>query len=170
MAAMSGVEIQQNCVDAYNKVKAGKAKFAIMKISANEKQIELVEEAQAPYKQKADPADFEKFISYFQPNVCRYGVYITQIACQGGDGLKGYRDKVIFITWAPDTASIKQRMMISSSKEGLKKACLGHHYAFQFNDEGDCEASQWIDKLNDQANMKIVGDIVEFEGRVVADW
>jgi len=169
---MSGVTIDNACIDKYQTVKNGKSKYCLFKISDDEKTIivDTSEDASAPYKRNPDPDDFEKFRSQLPSNKCRYGIYITQIACQGADGIKGYRDKIIFVTWAPDTARIKDKMMIASSKESIKKACVGIHYDFQFSCEGDSEATEWIDKIGEAATMKIAGDIVEFEGRQKSDW
>jgi len=168
--AMSGVTIDNSCIDAYTTVKNGKNKFCLFKISDDEKTICVDNDATAVYKRKADPDDFEKFRSHLIPNKCRYGIYITQIACQGSDGMKAYRDKIIFVTWAPDNARIKDKMMIASSKESIKKACVGIHYDFQFSCEQDSEATEWMDKIGEAATMKIAGDIVEFEGRPKGDW
>lgn len=168
--AMSGVTIDNACIDAYTTVKNGKSKYCIFRIADNEKSI-IVDENECPtYKRNANPEDFESFRSQFPSNKCRYGIFISQLACCGSDGIKGYRDKIIFITWAPDTARIKDKMMIAASKEAIKKSCVGIHYDFQFSCEADSEASEWIEKIGEAATMKIAGDIVEFEGRPVGDW
>lgn len=38
---------------------------------------------------------------------------------------EGSRTDMVFLTWAPDTASIKKRMLIASSKDALKNALVG---------------------------------------------
>ena len=36
--------------------------------------------------------------------------------------LEGPKSRIVFITWAPETASIKRRMLLASSSNGLKNS------------------------------------------------
>lgn len=168
--SMSGVAINPSCVDAFNKVKTCKIKCCLFKLSDDGKFIEPDEESQLKYSRNPGPESFESFTSMFPENKCRYGVYNVNLGCKGSDGIVSTREKMIFVTWAPDTAKIKDKMMIASSKDSLKKACVGIAHDMQFSDESDTQAGNWIDSIGSMTTMKIAGDIVKFEGRDTGDW
>jgi cofilin len=168
--AMSGVTIDPSCVAKYNEVKSCKSKCCIFMLSDDGKTIVPDEESMQKYSRKAKPDQFEQFTKNFPENKCRYGVYNVNLGCQGSDGITSTREKIIFVTWAPDSAKIKDKMMIASSKDSLKKACVGIAHDMQFSDEGDTEASNWIESIGSMTTMKIAGEIVEFEGRPAGDW
>lgn len=167
--SMSGVTISPECISMYNLVKTCKIKCCVFRISDDGKQIIPDEESALKYSRNPTPDSFEKFREFFPENKCRYAVYNASVACSQ-DGIKAAREKLVFITWAPDTARIKDKMLCASSKDSLKKACVGIAHDMQFSDEGDHEASNWIDSIGSMTTMKIAGDIIEFEGREVNAW
>jgi cofilin len=167
--SMSGVTIDQSCIDAFNKVKSCKTKCCLFKLSDDGKLIVPDDESMLKYTRNPNPETFEKFLSFFPENKCRYAVYNVSLGCMQ-DNIKAMRDKLVFLTWAPDTAKIKDKMMIASSKDSLKKACVGIAHDMQFSDESDCAAENWISSIGSMTTMKIAGDIVEFEGRCANDW
>jgi len=167
--SMSGVTIDSSCIESYNKVKSCKAKCCVFQLSDDGKLIIPDNETLLKYSRNPVPESFEKFIGMFPENKCRYGVYNVSIGCSQ-DGMKQMRDKLVFVTWAPDSAKIKDKMMIASSKDSLKKACVGIAHDMQFSDESDLNAGNWIDSIGSMTTMKIAGDIIEFEGREVSDW
>lgn len=167
---MSGVTINGDVVDAFTKVKSGKAKFAVFRISDDKKTVIVDENSENEFKRGGSAAAFEQFREALPEKQCRYGVYYAELACKGSDGIKGIREKLIFVTWAPDNAGIRDKMLIASSKDSLKKAFIGINYDFQFSCEADTEAGEWIDKIGSESTMKIAGEIVEFEGQAVGDW
>jgi len=166
---MSGVTIDPSCIEIYNKVKTCKAKCAVFKISDDGQKIIPVDETVIKYSRNPKPEHFEQFINYFEDGKCCYAVYNVGVGCLQ-DGMKQVREKIVFCTWAPDTAKIKSKMLISSSKDSLKKACVGIAHDMQFSDESDLQAANWIDSIGSMSTMKIAGDICEFEGREVGDW
>lgn len=166
---MSGVTIDSSCVEAYQKVKTCKNKCCLFKLSDDGKFIVPDEDSLLKFSRKPNPETFEKFLQLFPENKCRYGVYNVSIGCSC-DGMTQVRDKLVFLTWAPDSAKIKDKMMIASSKESLKKACVGVAHDMQFSDESDICAGNWIDSIGSMTTMKIAGDITEFEGRCKDEW
>lgn len=168
---MSGVTINPDVVDEFLKVKGGKQKFSVFRISDDKKTIIIDDHEGGNFtKRKGSPESFESFRGALPEKQCRYGVYYAELACMGSDGIKGIREKLIFITWAPDNAGIRDKMLIASSKDSLKKAFVGINYDFQFSCEADTEANEWIDKIGGESTMKIAGEIVEFEGQATGDW
>ena len=45
-----------------------------------------------------------------------------------------FRSKLFLMSWCPDTAKIKKKMIYSSSFDTLKKAFVGVHKVIQSND------------------------------------
>ena len=60
------------------------------------------------------------------PEDCRYGVYDFeyQHQCQGTSE-KTMKEKLLLMSWCPDTARIKKKMLYSSSFDALKKCLVG---------------------------------------------
>merc|ERR1711964_379411 len=92
------------------------------------------------------------------------------IAIKGGDNIKQYRDKVVFVVWAPDNAPIRDKMMLASSKQPIKREFRGCNYDFQCNRRSELSASSWIKEIANDPTVKRTGRLVEFEGRKTCEW
>ena len=57
------------------------------------------------------------------------------------------RTDMVFITWAPDTASIKRRMLMASSKDALKNALVGCRNTVQATCYPDLELKSVVEKF-----------------------
>ncbi len=60
------------------------------------------------------------------PDDCRYGLFDFEYAhqCQGtAETTK--KEKLLLMSWCPDTAKIKKKMLYSSSFDALKKCLVG---------------------------------------------
>jgi len=171
MSARSGVILNSECVKVFSTVKSGKKKCCIFKISDDEKHIVFEEDTDLSYNRKPQPATFEKFLKFFPDNKCRYGIYNAWMGCkQGQEDTINIREKLVFVTWSPDVAKTRDKMLCSSSKDTLKKICIGIALELQCNDASEASAQSWIDQLSDMPTIKIAGDIISFEGRNKEDW
>lgn len=111
----SGVAVHDDALSAFNELKLGKnVKFVIYKISDDKTQI-VVEE-------KSSDPDYEIFLSKLPENDCRYAVYDFEYELASGEGK---RNKIVFFTWAPDTANVRAKMVCASSKDALRRALNG---------------------------------------------
>ena len=55
-----------------------------------------------------------------------FRIYDVEMKINMGSGVSdGTRTKLVFVVWAPQTASIKQKMVSASSKDALKKKLDG---------------------------------------------
>ena len=72
-------------------------------------------------KQGGREKTYEDFVEDLPENDCRYGV--IDIAFETNDGRP--TSKIVLITWNPDTAKIRPKMLYSGSKEALKSALVG---------------------------------------------
>ena len=59
----------------------------------------------------------------------------------------GPRQDIVFISWAPENATIKKRMLIASSTEALKNALLGFKTSVQACSYPDLEMRHVAEKL-----------------------
>ena len=110
----SGVVANDEVVTTFNDIKMGhKHKYAIFKI--NDDFTEVVVET------TSNDASYDNFIAALPPKSCRYVVYDFDFKSDDG----GDRSKILFIVWAPDSAKIKEKMLITSSKDAVKKKLVG---------------------------------------------
>ncbi|TWU78641.1 cofilin [Metarhizium rileyi] len=138
--SQSGATVSQDCITAYNDLKLSKKyKYIIFKLSDDFKEI-VIEEA-------SDDKDWETFreklIKATTKNKsgavgkgCRYAVYDFEYSLATGDGV---RNKITFIAWSPDDASVQPKMIYASSKEALKRSLTGIATELQANDADDIE-------------------------------
>jgi len=168
--AHSGVKIDDLCVEKWTDLKKGTIKGCIFRLSDDMKCIIVDEDSLVAGTRNPNPDDFENFMSKLEPGKCRYAVYNFEIDLKSSDGMNSKRDKMVFITWAPDDARIKDKMLTASSKDALKKKLDGIAIEFQCSCETDIQAQNFIEKLQDLPNVKLAGEVVSFEGRQVGDW
>jgi len=138
--AQSGVSVTPDCITTFNDLKLGKdLKWIIYKISDDWKEI-VVEET----SKTGDYAAFrEKLMSAKSKDKAgnegigpRYAIYDFEYEAPGGEGK---RSKITFIAWSPDNASLKPKMMYSSSKDAIKRSLNGIAAEVQANDEDELE-------------------------------
>lgn len=58
------------------------------------------------------------------------------------------RTKITFISWIPDEANIRLKMVYSSSKDALKRSLNGIAGEVQANDEDDLEHTEILKKVS----------------------
>ena len=110
----SGIAVTDEVVTVFNDIKMGhKHKYAIFRI--NDDLTEVIIE------KTSNDADWSNFTNELPPKGCRYIVY--DLSFESADG--GERSKILFIVWAPDSAKIKEKMLITSTKDNVKKKFVG---------------------------------------------
>ena len=92
--------------------------YIIYKISDDKKYIEIECKGEKG-------ASFEEFTSKLPDGDCRYGVLDVEINTKSG----ATTNKLIFVAWSDDNASVKPKMLYASSKDALKKALTGARHA-----------------------------------------
>ena len=76
-------------------------------------------------------ASYDSFLTDLMKNgesECRYGLYDMEYEhqCQGATEVSK-KQKLMLMSWCPDTAKIKKKMLYSSSFDALKKSLVGVH-------------------------------------------
>jgi cofilin len=139
----SGVKVQDECRDAFQTIKLKKnQRYIVFRISKGLDTIEI--EKQAPPECTYDDL-VEDFKKAEADKECRYAVFDAKYQKEG----KGEHNKLCFIVWSPDTATVKQKMLYSSSKDALKKA-LGDGIAkeVQANDHSDLAWDNVLEQIS----------------------
>ena len=94
--------------------------YLIFKISDDKKFIEV--------EHKGDKgSSFDEFKSKLPDGDCRYAVLDVEINTKSG----ATANKLIFIAWSDDNASVKPKMLYASSKDALKKSLTGINEEYQ---------------------------------------
>merc|ERR1711963_114438 len=96
-------------------------------------------------------SSYEEFLSDIMacgPEDCRYGLYDFEYEhqCQGTSE-KTKKEKLLLMSWCPDTARIKKKMLYSSSFDALKKCLVGVQKYARATDESEASAEQVEEKL-----------------------
>mmetsp|Transcript_12913 Transcript_12913/g.19863 ORF Transcript_12913/g.19863 Transcript_12913/m.19863 type:complete len:140 (-) Transcript_12913:70-489(-) len=110
----SGIAVTDEVVSTFNEIKMGhKHKYAIFRI--NDALTEVVVES------TSNDGNWDNFTAQLPAQGCRYVVYDLSFTSDDG----GERSKILFIVWAPDSAKIKEKMLITSTKDNVKKKFVG---------------------------------------------
>ena len=83
-------------------------------------------------------ASFSDFSSKLPDDECRYGVLDVEINTKSG----ATANKLIFIAWSDDNASVKPKMLYASSKDALKKSIEGINEEYQATDRSDLDYAE----------------------------
>lgn len=127
----SGVSVHPDCVPVFNDLKIGhKYRYIIYALTDDLHQIRVLKTA-------APNESYDSFVEEFkeaeEKRQCRYGVYDADYKLNDGQT----RQKLVFFLWSPESATIKQKMIYTSSKEYLRKALVGIGKEVQACDYGD---------------------------------
>ena len=96
-------------------------------------------------------ADYDQFLNDLTKggeSECRYGLFDFEYdhQCQGTTETSK-KQKLFLMSWCPDTARIKKKMLYSSSFDALKKALVGVHKYIQATDASEASRDSVEEKL-----------------------
>mmetsp|Transcript_2113 Transcript_2113/g.3018 ORF Transcript_2113/g.3018 Transcript_2113/m.3018 type:complete len:137 (+) Transcript_2113:38-448(+) len=134
----SGIAVSDEVVEAFNQVKLGrKHRYAVLRINDDNTQVvvEKIEDASKTY---------EDFTGELPSDECRYGVVDYEYKTKDGRATS----KMLFVVWAPDSARIKSKMLITSTKDAVKKKLVGIGVEVQATDFSELQPSEFADRLN----------------------
>lgn len=128
----SGVQCSPECLTVFEEMKIRKKfSYLIFKISDDKKFIEVEHKGEAG-------ASFDEFKTKLPDADCRYAVLDVEINTKSG----ATANKLIFIAWSDDNASVKPKMLYASSKDALKKSLSGINEEYQATDRGDLDHAE----------------------------
>ncbi|KAH9080579.1 recombinant Actophorin [Lactarius deliciosus] len=122
------------CLDAFQKLKIGK-KLKYIIFTLNKEKTEIVVER---CRQRLTMTDFTNDLPETE---CRWAVYDLEF-----DTEDGKRNKLVFVSWSPDIAKIKDKMLASSSKDALRRSLVGIAVDIQATDFSEVEHEAVLDK------------------------
>ena len=132
----SGVQVKPECLSEFEQMKIRSAyKFLIFKITDDKKFIEIEHKGEKG-------ASFADFSSKLPDDECRYAVLDVEITTSSG----ATTNKLIFIAWSDDNASVKPKMLYASSKDALKKGLSGINEEYQATERGDLDEAEIVKK------------------------
>lgn len=118
----SGVTVSTEAKTVYEEVKKDKKYRFIIYHIKDEKVIDV--ETTGP--RDAKYSDFLEHLQQFKDE-CRYCIFDfpANIPVEGAGESRMSVDRLVLMTWCPESAKIKQKMLYSSSYDALKKALVG---------------------------------------------
>ncbi|PPQ80402.1 hypothetical protein CVT25_001715, partial [Psilocybe cyanescens] len=122
----SGVGVNDQCLSTFQDLKL-KKKFKYIIFNLNKDITEIVVE------KTSEDADYDVFLADLPETECRWAIYDFEFEKEGA----GKRNKIIFISWSPDDAKIKQKMVFASSRDALKRSLNGIAVEIQGTDFGE---------------------------------
>jgi len=130
----SGVKVSEEVKQKYDDIKKKKCHRYLVFYIKEEKSIviETIGNRETEYE------DFLVDMLKCGPEDCRYGLFDFeyQHQCEGTNE-KSKKEKLLLMSWCPDTAKIKKKMLYSSSFDALKKSLVGVQKYVQATDESE---------------------------------
>ena len=164
----SGVSVSDESIKLWDSVGSRKSllKACLFQFSADRKRIVPIQGATLD---KNDPQPWTKFCNMLREygtDQCLFGYYDCSIMISSGKG-SGISDrpmdKKIFVVWVPSKATIRDKMLSSSSRANFKQK-LGHpEYEWQLFSEEDLE----IEFRIEYGLRKVRGKITQFEDKII---
>ncbi|KAF9107291.1 cofilin [Mortierella sp. AM989] len=136
-SSASGVQADPACLESFQDMKLKKKyKYIIFKLNATATSIVV--------DQKAETASYEEFYKVLSESSPCWAVFdFDFVNSEGAD-----RTKLVFYTWTPDTAKIKEKMLYASSKDALRKSLTGVNVEIQGTDKDEINYDTVLEKVN----------------------
>ncbi|KAH7198946.1 actin depolymerizing factor [Fusarium flagelliforme] len=133
----SGVIVNSACLETYQELKLKKNhKFIILKLSKDYTQI-IVD-------QTSESSDWEDFMKRLPEDEPRWAVYdLTYERPEGGAG-----GKLILLSWSPDVAHAKAKMVFASSRSALRRSLVGIDAEIQVNEYSEIAYEEVLGKVS----------------------
>jgi cofilin len=132
----SGIKVADACVEKFQELKLGKNhRYVLFCINADN--TEIIVEKTAP-----KTATYQEFVQNLPKDDTRYAVFDFEYQQEGG-----LRNKILFVVWAPDSAKLKRKMLVASSKDAFRKKLVGIGTEIQATDLSEIDQAVVLDKV-----------------------
>ncbi|KAF3931800.1 Cofilin [Dactylella cylindrospora] len=119
----SGVGLHNDCISRFEELKLKKSlKYIIYGLNATKTEVVIISDSSSDEVPSDSQGAYEKFLTHFPGNECRWGVYDFEFEKEPGEGK---RNKICFFSWSPDDAPIRSKMVFASSKDAIRRALAG---------------------------------------------
>ncbi|XP_065559381.1 cofilin/actin-depolymerizing factor homolog [Artemia franciscana] len=141
----SGVQVADACKIAFEKIKSKKEYRYIIFYIREEKWIDVEKTGERD-------ASYDEFLKNIMvlsngESDCRYGVFDFEYTHQCQGTTEGKKEKLFLMSWCPDNAKVKKKMLYSSSFDALKKSLVGIAKYIQATDASEAAAEAVEEKL-----------------------
>jgi len=130
----SGVPVNPICISTYQELKLKKQlKYVIFALNKDKNEIVVHKSSQS--------SDYDDFLVDLPENECRWAVYDFEFEKEGK------RNKLLFYSWSPDVARIKEKMVYAASKDALRRALDGIGAEIQGTDNAEVSFETVLHKV-----------------------
>ncbi|MFF5728092.1 actin-binding ADF family protein [[Kitasatospora] papulosa] len=131
----SDISVNNGCLLEFEALKLKKAHRYVI-FNLNKDLTEIVVE------KVSSSAECDDFIADLPESECRWAVYDFEFEKEGA----GKRNKLTFVSWSPDIAKIKQKMLFASSKDTLRRVLVGTAVEIQGTEYSEVAFESVLDK------------------------
>ncbi|MER7224953.1 actin-binding ADF family protein [Streptomyces rubradiris] len=132
----SGAAVNDRCVQEYQALKSEKKhRYVLFNLNADNTEIVVQKVSSSP--------EYDDFIADLPETECRWAVYDFEFEKEGA----GERSKLVFVSWLPDTAKVKQKMLFTASKEELRRSLVGIAVEVDCSDSSEVAYDSLLDKV-----------------------
>ncbi|RNF09137.1 cofilin/actin depolymerizing factor [Trypanosoma rangeli] len=136
--AMSGVSVSDECVKALTELRRKKSRYVILHI-VDQKTIDVKAVGERN-------ADFQKFVDAIDKSAPCYAACDVEYETN-----EGKRDKLVLISWNPDSGAPRTKMLYSSSRDALQASTEGFQ-PIQANDVSELDFEDIVRKIKSHRN------------------
>eukprot|EP00343_Euplotes_focardii_P007621 CAMPEP_0205819672 /NCGR_PEP_ID=MMETSP0206-20130828/2130_1 /ASSEMBLY_ACC=CAM_ASM_000279 /TAXON_ID=36767 /ORGANISM="Euplotes focardii, Strain TN1" /LENGTH=142 /DNA_ID=CAMNT_0053113537 /DNA_START=52 /DNA_END=480 /DNA_ORIENTATION=+ len=131
--SMAGITMSQEALDAFEKVQGrrSKCRWATFKLAKKADDGVVVGEIH----DEKEEFSYKQFADTVEKNAPRFAAVLYEFDAADGS----HKEKVVLLSYIPDDAPVKQKMLMGSSIEMFKKSLIGWHKYQQASDLADLE-------------------------------
>jgi cofilin len=123
----TGIPTETECISEFNAMKLKKEySFITYGMDKDFSKIQIIDKGAAT-------DSYDDFVSKLPLDECRYAVVNVKFSLEND----GDREKLLFISWSPNKAKLKSKMLFASSKEDFRKQLVGASLELQANGAED---------------------------------
>ena len=145
MGGSSGVTVRDECKAVFEEIKLKKKHRYVIYYIKEETEVcvEKIGDRGESY------GDFVKAITSDGGDDCRYGVFDMEYKHHTQGASDATKEKLILMSYCPDTAKIRLKMIYASSFEAVKKPLVGVSKIIQAADMGDIDYKCVLEKVRE---------------------
>ena len=143
MQATEGMDVKEECQRWFMEMKWKKVhRFVVFKIDERSRAV-LVDKVGGPGE------GYEELVAALPGDDCRYAVYDYDFTVEDATATgEAPRSKIFFVSWSPEAAGVRSKMVYASSREGFRKELDGVQVDLQATEPSELT----LDVLNDHAS------------------
>lgn len=136
--AMSGVELDAECKVVYDEIQSKKKhRYVTFMIDGGKIKIDKIGDRDNNYDQFLE----DLMAKDGDADDCRYAIFDYEYVVHSQGTEPSNRSRLFLVSWCPDSARIKKKMVYSASFDSLKKAFTGVQKIIQANGADEVEQS-----------------------------